>query len=237
MPRQVNPSRLPQVVGGLLDVDCNEEIIKNLILSVRGQFSVAELSEEVEKRNRLKLLLPWLEAQVAAGSQDPEAHNALAKIYIDSNMNPERFLRFAVFFLDESKTSGRCRGWIWFSQEAAFVSYQANSQNHETVDRENPYYDSRIVGKYCEKRDPQMAFTAYERGMCDDELIEVCNANSLFKSEARYLVRRRDLDLWAKVLAEDSEFRRQVCETFVTGRMVGTFKLHTHANGSHFFAP
>lgn len=92
------------MVGGLLDVDCNEEIIKNLILSVRGQFSVAELSEEVEKRNRLKLLLPWLEAQVAAGSQDPEAHNALAKIYIDSNMNPERFLRF-VILLDERHTS------------------------------------------------------------------------------------------------------------------------------------
>ena len=93
--RQVNPSRLPQVVGGLLDVDCNEEIIKNLILSVRGQFNVGELSEEVEKRNRLKLLLPWLEAQVAAGSTDPDTHNALAKIYIDSNMNAERFLRYA----------------------------------------------------------------------------------------------------------------------------------------------
>lgn len=60
---------------------------------MRGQFNVGELSEEVEKRNRLKLLLPWLEAQVAAGSQDPDTHNALAKIYIDSNSNAERFLR------------------------------------------------------------------------------------------------------------------------------------------------
>jgi len=48
----VNPSRLPVVVGGLLDVDCQEDTIKNLIMVVRGQFSTDELVEEVEKRNR-----------------------------------------------------------------------------------------------------------------------------------------------------------------------------------------
>jgi len=53
LPRlQVNPSRLPVVVGGLLDVDCSDDIIKNLVLSVRGPFSTDELVEEVEKRNR-----------------------------------------------------------------------------------------------------------------------------------------------------------------------------------------
>ena len=57
---------------------------------------------------RLKLLLPWLEARIHEGCEEPATHNALAKIYIDSNNNPERFLR------------------------------------------ENPYYDSRVVGKYCE---------------------------------------------------------------------------------------
>ena len=49
---QVNPTRLPVVVGGLLDVDCVDDIIKNLVLSVRGTFSTDELVEEVEKRNR-----------------------------------------------------------------------------------------------------------------------------------------------------------------------------------------
>ena len=78
------------------------------------------------------------------GSDEPATHNALAKIYIDSNNNPERFLK------------------------------------------ENPYYDSKVVGRYCEKRDPHLATVAYERGQCDRELIAVCNENSLFKSEARY---------------------------------------------------
>lgn len=81
--------------------------------------------------SRLKLLLPWLEARIHEGCEEPATHNALAKIYIDSNNNPERFLR------------------------------------------ENPYYDSRVVGKYCEKRDPHLACVAYERGQCDLELINV----------------------------------------------------------------
>ncbi|XP_037935596.1 clathrin heavy chain isoform X2 [Teleopsis dalmanni] len=171
--QKVNPSRLPVVVGGLLDVDCSEDIIKNLILVVKGQFSTDELVEEVEKRNRLKLLLPWLESRVHEGCVEPATHNALAKIYIDSNNNPERFLK------------------------------------------ENQYYDSRVVGRYCEKRDPHLACVAYERGQCDRELISVCNENSLFKSEARYLVRRRDHELWAEVLAESNPYKRQLIDQVV----------------------
>ncbi|XP_050305329.1 clathrin heavy chain [Anthonomus grandis grandis] len=171
--QKVNPSRLPVVVGGLLDVDCSEDIIKSLILVVRGQFSTDELVEEVEKRNRLKLLLPWLESRVHEGCVEPATHNALAKIYIDSNNNAERFLK------------------------------------------ENQWYDSRVVGRYCEKRDPHLACVAYERGQCDRELIAVCNENSLFKSEARYLVRRRDAELWAEVLQESNPYRRQLIDQVV----------------------
>ncbi|PAA66993.1 hypothetical protein BOX15_Mlig013825g1 [Macrostomum lignano] len=160
--QKVNPSRLPVVVGGLLDVDCAEDVIKQLILVVRGQFSTDELVAEVEKRNRLKLLLPWLEHRVHEGSEEPATHNALAKIYIDANNNPERFLR------------------------------------------ENRFYDSRVIGKYTEKRDPHLSCIAYERGQCDDDLIRVCNENSLFKSQARYLVKRKDEALWARVLQEDN---------------------------------
>ncbi|XP_075219017.1 clathrin heavy chain [Lycorma delicatula] len=171
--QKVNPSRLPVVIGGLLDVDCSEDIIKNLILVVRGQFSTDELVEEVEKRNRLKLLLPWLESRVHEGCVEPATHNALAKIYIDSNNNPERFLK------------------------------------------ENQFYDSRVVGKYCEKRDPHLACVAYERGQCDRELINVCNENSLFKSEARYLVRRREPELWAEVLSENNPYKRPLIDQVV----------------------
>ena len=45
--------------------------------------------------------------------------------------------------------------------------------------RENTFYDSKVVGKYCEKRDPHLACVAYERGQCDYELISVSVLSSL----------------------------------------------------------
>ena len=45
----------------------------------------------------------------------------------------------------------------------------------------NPFYDSLTVGKYAEKRDPNLACMAYKRGNCDDALIDVTNKNSMFK--------------------------------------------------------
>ena len=178
--QKVNPSRLPVVVGVLLDMDCSEDIIKNLILGVRGLFNTDELVEEVEKRKRLKLILPWLESRVNEGTMEPATHNAIAKIYIDSNNNAERFLM------------------------------------------ENQYYDSKVVGKYCEKNDPHLACKAYERGNCDRELIAVCNENSLFKSEARYLVKRRDMELWAEVLNDENQYRRLLIDQVVQTALAET---------------
>jgi clathrin heavy chain len=81
----------------------------------------------------------------------------------------------------------------------------------------NKYYDSAVVGLYCESRDPHLAFIAYKRawGSCDEQLINVCNKNGFFKDEARYLVERQDLDLWQRVLVEENEFRRQLIDQVV----------------------
>ncbi|XWS29035.1 hypothetical protein CRYUN_Cryun25bG0122100 [Craigia yunnanensis] len=128
----------------------------------------------VGQLNRLRLLTQFLEHLVSEGSQDVHAHNALGKIMIDSNNNPEHFLTT------------------------------------------NPYYDSRVVGKYCEKRDPTLTVVAYRRGQCDDELINVTNKNSLFKLQARYVVERMDEDLWEKVLNPDNEYRRQLIDQVVS---------------------
>ncbi len=54
----------------------------------------------------------------------------------------------------------------------AKIYIDANN-NAERFLRENPFYDSKVVGKYCEKRDPHLACIAYERGQCDEELIHV----------------------------------------------------------------
>ena len=116
--QRINPSRAPAVIGGLLDVDCDESIIKNLLQTVNpASIPIDELVAQVESRNRLKLLLPFLEATLAAGNQQQAVYNALAKIYIDSNNAPEKFLK------------------------------------------ENDQYDSLVVGKYCERRDPNLGMS------------------------------------------------------------------------------
>ncbi|GMM46180.1 clathrin heavy chain [Pichia kluyveri] len=171
--QQVNPSKTSQVVAALLDVDCDENIIKSLLQSVLGQVPIAELCEEVEKRNRLKILLPFLEATLASGTQDKAVYDTLAKIYIDSNNNPEKFLK------------------------------------------ENDQYDTLVVGKYCEKRDPFLAYIAYDKGLNDDELINITNENSMFKYQARYLLKRSDLSLWAKVLTPDNIYKKQLVDQVV----------------------
>lgn len=62
-----------------------------------------------------------------------------------------------------------------------------------------------------------MALIAYRRanGACDEQLINVSNANGFFKEQARYLVDKQDLELWASVLDEKNTFRRQVIDQVV----------------------
>ncbi|EFJ13237.1 hypothetical protein SELMODRAFT_157554 [Selaginella moellendorffii] len=172
--QKVNPANAHLVVGQLLDDECPEDFIKNLILSVRSLLPVEPLVEQCEKRNRLRLLTQFLEHLVSEGSQDVHVHNALGKIIIDTNNNPEHFLTT------------------------------------------NPYYDSKVVGKYCEKRDPTLAVVAYRRGQCDTELINVTNKNSLFKLQSRYVVERMDADLWALVLNPENPYRRQLIDQVVS---------------------
>ncbi|KAJ3029464.1 hypothetical protein HDV00_009596 [Rhizophlyctis rosea] len=171
--QKVNSTRTPQVIGALLDVDCDETVIKTLLLSIRGNVPFDELCDEVEKRNRLKLLSPFLENRIKEGSTEPSLFNAIAKIYIDTNNNAEQFLK------------------------------------------ENQFYDAMVVGKYCEKRDPYLAFIAYERGQCDQELIRITSENSMFKHQARYLVKRRDPELWNTVLIPSNPYRRQLVDQVV----------------------
>lgn len=171
--QQVNPSKTPQVVAALLDVDCDESIIKPLLQSVVGKVPIGELCDEVEKRNRLKILLPFLQSSLQQGVTDSAIYDTLAKIYIDSNNNPEKFLK------------------------------------------ENQQYNTLAVGKYCEKRDPYLAYIAYDKGQNDDELVAITNENDMFKYQARYVLKRSDDNLWNKVLSEDNNHRQELVEQVV----------------------
>jgi clathrin heavy chain len=73
-------------------------------------------------------------------------------------------------------------------------------------------YEPLVVGKFCEARDPYLAYIAYAKGFCDDELIAITNDNSMFKQQARYLVKRRQPELWAQVLVSDKLHCRQLID-------------------------
>jgi clathrin heavy chain len=76
-------------------------------------------------------------------------------------------------------------------------------------------YDPLVIGKYCEKRDPYLAFVAYQKGQCDQELINITNENQMYKHQARYLVKKRDPSLWALVLTTENKHRRALVDQVV----------------------
>eukprot|EP01103_Thecamoeba_quadrilineata_P002480 TRINITY_DN12433_c0_g1_i1.p1 TRINITY_DN12433_c0_g1~~TRINITY_DN12433_c0_g1_i1.p1 ORF type:complete len:1676 (-),score=402.97 TRINITY_DN12433_c0_g1_i1:60-5087(-) len=183
--QKINPANAPEVVGILLDLDYNEDSIKSLITGVRNQCSVEDLVAQVENRNRLKIIRPWLESRANEGNVDAATHNALAKISIDTGINSEQFLKT------------------------------------------NQYYDSRVVGKYCEDRDPQLALLVYKRGQCDKELVEMSNKHSLFKPQARYVLQRQDQDLWRLVLSNENEYRNKFLEFLINSAIPECTKSNT----------
>lgn len=163
------------MLGTLLNIDCDENYIRQLLNSIRVT-PIPELVEEFENRGKLRMLTGWLEARYDERSQEPALHNALAKIYIDTGeKDPQEFLI------------------------------------------KNQFYDSKVIGKYCEDRNPDLAFTAYKRawGKCDEELIEVTNKAYLYRAQARYLVERQEPALWEKVLDPDNPHRQNVIEQVV----------------------
>ncbi len=63
--------------------------------------------------------------------------------------------------------------------------------------------------------DPYLACIAYAKGLCDDELITITNDNPMCKQQARYLIKRRQPDLWAQVLVGDNMHRRSLIDQIV----------------------
>lgn len=119
--QKMNPGATPKVIGSLLDLNAPEDQIRNLVNSVRPpQCPVGELVAEVESRVRLSLLLPWLEARLHEGLEDAALHNALAKIYVDINNNPQHFLMTNKFY-DSAEVGEYCESR---DPHLAFIAYK-----------------------------------------------------------------------------------------------------------------
>ena len=174
-----NPQAPAIVLGALIDLECEETYIKQLLKTIRSQCPVDQVVDEFEKRNKLRVLESWLEERVQENIQIPAVHNALAKIKIDTNQFPQEFLQ------------------------------------------SNQFYDPKVVGKFCEDRDPHLAVIAYKRtpGLCDQELISCTNKNGLYRIQAQYLVNRQSKDLWKLVLSVDNPCRKQIIDQVVSSAL------------------
>ncbi|KDR74583.1 hypothetical protein GALMADRAFT_141595, partial [Galerina marginata CBS 339.88] len=76
-----------------------------------------------------------------------------------------------------------------------------SDSNPEQFLKENNLYEPLVVGKFCEPRDPYLAYIAYAKR--SHELVVITNDNSMFKQQARYFVKHCEPDLWTQVLAHD----------------------------------
>ena len=88
---KVNPKATPQVMAALLEMDCEENMLKPILYNIRN-CPAGPLVAAFEKKNKLKALLTWLEARSNEGNNEVELHTALAKIYVDTGKEPQTFL-------------------------------------------------------------------------------------------------------------------------------------------------
>jgi clathrin heavy chain len=179
--QSMNPLNTPAVVGALIDLACDDDKIQQLLNTVGHLCPVDTLVEEVEKRNKLKMLRGWLDARINEGNRESATHDARAKIFILTN--DERKEQFLI---------------------------------------QNECYNSLVVGKFCESHDAYLAYVAYKRGKCHDQLIDVTNRHGLHKHQAKYLVEQQDNNLWGKVLSPSNEYRRQVIDEVVQSALPET---------------
>jgi clathrin heavy chain len=82
---QLRPQSTPRVLGALIDEDCDEAYLKQLLNTVRGNCPIEPLVDEFVKRNKVRVLQKFLEDREGEGNPTPALHNALAMIYIEAN--------------------------------------------------------------------------------------------------------------------------------------------------------
>merc|ERR1719353_153446 len=175
--QKVNPMKAPFVAGALLDADCSEDFVRALILSVRAMAPAEQLVEEVEKRNRLKLLQPWLEARVNEGVQEAPVHNALMKIYIDMNNRPEEYLTTNIYY-DSKAVGAYCEKR---DPHLAFIAYKRGLCDDERVDVTNRHGLFKQQARYLVERQDldQWAIVLAESNENRRQLIDAVVQNAL----------------------------------------------------------
>ena len=126
---KVNQANSGLVLGTLMDLGAEENYIRQLLNTIGSNCQIDSLVQEFEKRNRERLLETWLEQRANEGNNLPSIHNALAKIAIDFDKNPEKFLSENRFY--DVKLIGK-----YAEQRDPHLAFTAFNRDPGTCDQE-----------------------------------------------------------------------------------------------------
>lgn len=166
--------KLNQQAGGevavtLMDLGCPEDKILKLLLDVRAACDTRYLVSEMEKRGRLTFLLPWMKARADDGVTERDLHNALAKVYVETNENPEEFLNNNPHY-DPFELGKFCQDKDPHLAAAAFMRGQCDAQVVEVARRNGLY---RLLARYLIERSDDNAWrTALTSGLGSGSSLE-----------------------------------------------------------------
>ncbi|EDO05779.1 uncharacterized protein BBOV_IV001820 [Babesia bovis T2Bo] len=83
----------------------------------------------------------------------------------------------------------------------------------------NKIYDRSIIGRFCEDRDPMLAYLVYSEAQLDSDVLRLCIGNGFYKMLAAYALKRSSPSLWHDIFSEtsglDDDNRKHVCEELV----------------------
>ncbi|ELP92102.1 clathrin heavy chain, putative [Entamoeba invadens IP1] len=146
--KKINPMNTPLVVGALLDCGCGEDYVQSLINAVGGICPADELIKACETRNRLVILLPWLEQRLSEGSPDVPLHTALAKVYVDQGKDAEKFLNNDMYY-DALSVGKYCEDRDPYF---AYICYKKKNLDDELIDVTNRHNLFKYQAKYLVER-------------------------------------------------------------------------------------
>jgi clathrin heavy chain len=212
----MNPMSAPLVVASLLDSDCSEEAIQQLIQNVRNRCNGEELVAEVEKRNRLKILKPWLELVVSEGNQDVGVHNGLMKVYIDTGNEPEKYLSENHYY-DSRNVGVYCEKRDPY---LAFICYKRGQCDEELIEVTNKHNLFRHQASYLvERQNAELWATVLDpenanRQNLVDQVISTALPNTKNPDDVSETVRafmaadlpEQLIELLEKIVIQNSEF-------------------------------
>ncbi|KYN98001.1 putative clathrin heavy chain [Plasmodium gaboni] len=215
---KVNPNNAHKVIGVLLDLDASEDFLLNLLNNIKNISNIGNLIEIAEKRNRLKLLLPWLESRANEGYENIELHNALAKIYIDLNKDPENFLKNNNFY--DKKMIGK-----YCEDLDPHLAYTAYERSNGECDEELIYITSKnglfkLQARYLISRQSIELWKVvldesnkYRKNVIDQvigsTLIESNNADEITVTVKAFIEKKLSselIELLEKIVLHNSEF-------------------------------